>query len=125
MRIYLLSLLSFLFILTACEDDGVAGIATAEVTGGWKLEKATRNNMTTELLDGLYFNFREDGTLKTNLMGNTTDGTYERSGEEITTTGVSIPLTYTIKEISDTTMVLQSKYQGHQFNFELVRSETE
>lgn len=78
--------------------------------------------METATLDGLYYEFREDGTLVTNLMSEEpTTGRYEWDAAEITTEGVSLPLTYTINALTDSTLAIQSNYQGYQFNFELAR----
>ena len=109
-------------LLSACGEDGPVN-ADATVNGNWRLERATRNNVETALLDGLYFEFREDGSLATNMMGNTADGSYVRDGESITTTGVKIPMDYTIRLLTDSTLHLHSRYQGYQFGFELVKQE--
>ena len=120
MRFILLATLPLLFFFSACSgDSSISGNAT--VKGGWKLDRATRNNMETSLLDGLHFDFQEGGTLVTNLMGNEADGTYEWNDTQITTKGISLPLTYTIMELTDSTLNLRSKYQGYQFDFELVK----
>lgn len=65
--------------------------------------------------------FQPDGTFITNLMGNDTPGNYEWAGDEIITTGVKLPLTYNVLEITDSTMNLRSSYRGFQFDFEMVR----
>lgn len=121
MRTLSLLLLLLGTLVVGCgSDDNVSGDASI-VDGQWQLERATRNNMETALLDGLHFQFRDDGTLVTNLMGNTEDGTYTWAGDEIITEGVKPPMTYTIKELTDTTLHLQSQYQGFQFGFEMIR----
>lgn len=125
MRILLPTVLFLLFLCASCGDDNTAIGESTTVAGGWELERATRNNMETELLDGLFFEFKEDGTLVTNLMGNDTEGTYEWDGDQITTAGVNPPMTYKIKEMTDSTLNIQSKFQGFQFSFELSRKETE
>lgn len=120
MRTLPLLFLLVLVCVSCGSDDNIVGNASI-VDGRWELERATRNNVETPLLDGLHFQFREDGTLSTNLMGNTTDGTYRWDGDEIQTEGVSIPMTYTVRELTDSTLHLRSQYQGFQFGFELVR----
>ncbi len=108
-----------LLLFTSCgSNDDLA--AEAVVPGSnWELKRALRNNMETATLDGLFYEFKEDGTLVTNLMGNEKDGTYSIEGTEITTEGIDLPLTYEITELTDSTLHLQSRYQGYQFNFEL------
>lgn len=120
MRFFLFLSLPLFFVFSACGDE-LPGGGNAVVNGSWTLERATRNNMETALLDGLIFEFKDDGTLVTNLMGNTKVGTYTWEGDQIVTEGVTIPMTYTVKSLTDSTMHLQSKYQDYQFGFELVR----
>lgn len=123
MRFFLLTSVFLLCFFTACGDDSaVSGDAT--VSGSWKLKRAMRNNMETETLDGLFYQFNDDGKMVTNLMSDeATEGTYVWEGTELSTEGVSLPLTYEVKELTDSTLHLQSKYRGYQFNFELVREE--
>ncbi|MEM6770135.1 MAG: hypothetical protein AAF597_06080 [Bacteroidota bacterium] len=123
MRFNLLASLIILCLLVACgKDSAVSG--DASVPGSWKLKRALRNNMKTETLNGLFFEFREDGSVTTNLMSEeATTGTYTWEDDQIVTKDVSLPLEYTITELTDSTLNLQSKYRGYQFNFELVRNE--
>jgi len=121
MRFFLSFVLVFLF-MTACNDDAATGVsAAATVEGSWELVQATRNNVETGLLEGLTYNFRPDGSLETNLMGNETIGTYVWEGTEIVTEGVKLSLTYQIRELTDSTLNLRSKYQSYQFDFKLKR----
>jgi len=114
--------LTFLAIsLTSCFDD--QGHPDATVEGHWELVQGLRNNTETEMLDGLRFEFLADGILKTNLLGNETDGTYVWADQEIVTEGVKLALTYNIQALTDTTMHLRSKYQGFQFDFKMKRAE--
>lgn len=114
----LVSLGFFAFLLSSCVSDTAE---PATINGQWELTRALRNNMETGMLDGLTFNFSPDGTLETNLYGNETKGTYNWSGQEITTDGVKLPLTYSIQEMTDSTLHLRSKYQGFQFDFMMER----
>jgi hypothetical protein len=107
--------------LTSCFDD--QGQHAATVEGHWELDQALRNNTETEMLDGLHFDFLADGKLKTNLLGNETDGTYVWTNQEIVTEGVKLPLTYKIQAITDSTLHLRSRYQNFQFDFKMKREE--
>lgn len=119
MRTLLIITLPFLFLFASCEDEAV--IDGASLSGKWQLDRATRNNMETPLLDGLYFDFKDGGVLGTNLMGNTNDGTYTYDDATINTDGVGVNMTYTVQELTDSTLQLKSSFQGYQFGFELVR----
>ena len=123
MRFFLLASLLLTCLFSACGDESALS-DDATVAGNWELKRAMRNNMETATLDGLYFEFKDDGSLVTNLMSEeATTGKYVWEDALITTEGVSLPLTYTITELTDSTLNLQSKYQGYQFNFELTRKE--
>jgi hypothetical protein len=120
MRLFVsLALLTIFF--SSCSDDH--GKPAATVEGRWELVQALRNNTETGMLDGLHFDFLVDGKLKTNLLGNETDGTYVWADGEIVTEGVKLPLTYSIQELTDTTMHLRSRYQGFQFDFKMKKTE--
>ncbi len=120
MRI-LLSTTLLALLLISCTDDTANAIATVE--GQWELVRALRNNTETGMLDGLQFDFKPDGELITNLMGNETPGTYRWEGDEIYTEGVKLPLTYDVQEMTDSTMHLRSSYRGFQFDFIMARKE--
>ena len=94
----------------------------ATIEGQWELSRAMRNNLETGMLEGLTFTFGPDGSLETNLMGNESPGTYEFSDSELVTAGVSLPLTYTVRELTDSTLHLRSTYQSYQFDFEMKRA---
>ncbi len=117
----LVTLSFFLLLFAGCGDDVANSPATVE--GQWELVRATRNNTETEMLDGLRFKFSPDGKLVTNLLGNEAPGTYVWSGEEITTEGVKLALTYSVQGLTDSTMHLRSSYQGFQFDFMLARAD--
>jgi len=120
MRYLLFSVLTLLAV-ASCDSDGNAIDAMVTVEGQWELKRALRNNMETELLDGLVMDFHPDGKLETNLMGNEAPGTYTWEGDQIVTEGIKLPLTYTIREMTDSTLNLRSRYQSYQFDFEMVR----
>lgn len=123
MRFFPLITILILYLFSACGNDSPLS-KDATVSGSWKLKRAMRNNAETSTLDGLFYEFKDDGTVITNLMSDeATKGNYTWEGAELATEGVNLPLTYTVKELTDSTLNLQSKYRGYQFNFELIRKE--
>lgn len=115
-----LALLLFLFSACGSEPE-VTAEAAAVLEGRWELTEARRDNVKTGLLDGLYFEFRPDGTFETNLMtGEPQRGTYTREGAEITTTGVELPLTYEIQSLDPEGLDLRARHEGFLFDFALV-----
>jgi heat shock protein HslJ len=116
----LLMLLLFSLIFSACGEDTPV-TEPAQLEGNWQLVRGLRNNMETETLKDLEFTFGEDGSFFTNLLGNAQTGTFELDGTTITTNNVKLPLTYTVRELTDSTLTLRTTYQNFQFDFELSR----
>lgn len=124
MRLFLsISLLSLLFV--SCGDDNGSVSKKATIEGRWELVEARKNNTTTGVVDGLHFEFRPDGSLETNLMGNESPGTYLKTGDEIVTEGVKLPMDFSIQGMTDSTLHLRSKFRGFQFDFLMARAEAE
>ncbi|MCP9235719.1 hypothetical protein [Lewinella sp. JB7] len=117
------SLLLLLILATSCGRDGEAPVVeAAELTGRWDLVEARRDNVKTNLLEGLYFVFGEGGRFETNLLTNEAQsGTYSRDGTEIVTTEVEAPMTYEIESLDEDELLLRSRYQGFLFDFRMER----
>ncbi|TXF87634.1 hypothetical protein FUA23_18205 [Neolewinella aurantiaca] len=121
MRIFLsLCFLSLLFV--SCEDESGAVSKKATIQGRWELVEARKNNIVTGVVQGLYFEFWPNDSLATNLMGNDSPGTYLKTGDEIVTEGVKLPLTFSIQGMTDSTLDLRSKFRGFQFDFQMERA---
>ena len=120
MRVTIILALLASTLFAACRDEGGVSEA-ATVEGRWELERATRNNMETRMLEGLYYDFGPGGVLSTNLMGNESDGSYTWETTTITTDGVVPPLTYEVLSLSDSTLHLRTELQGFRFDFEMAR----
>lgn len=124
MRLFL-SLFLFSLLIVSCGDDGGSVSKKATIEGRWELVEARKNNTKTGVVDGLHFEFLPDGTLKTNLMGNDSPGTYLKTGDEIITEGVKLPMDFNIQGLTDSTLHLRSKFRGFQFDFLMAKAETQ
>lgn len=121
-----LTLLSYGCNKDTPQEDLPPPIAALELEGRWELSEARRNNRVTQIMDGLYFVFGPDGRFETNLGGDQSVGKYAYDNRaEITTTEVSMPATYLIREHSDDELVLQTELEGSKFQFLLSRAEAE
>jgi hypothetical protein len=121
MRTILTLLLTLILFSCGADVDPVAE-AGVSLEGRWELESARRDNVKTTLLDGLYLDFAPDGTFRTNLLTNEEQiGRYLREGEEITTEGVEVPLSYTIRSLSEDNLDLRARYRGFLFDLALRR----
>ena len=103
------------------EEETVTPPTREDLLGRWELQRGFRNNMETQTLGELYFEFTPD-SVYTNLLGGDQAGTYvyDLEAAEITTENVQLPLVYTVRELSDTLLMLRARVQGYQFDFELV-----
>ncbi|WP_157976132.1 hypothetical protein [Lewinella sp. IMCC34191] len=112
-----------LFLLCACgSEPELTEEQVSALEGRWELVEARRDNVKTGVLAGLYFAFGEDGRFETNLMAEDAQtGTYERTEEEITTTGVTPAMTYEIVALEGDRLLLRSHFQGFLFDFDLQR----
>ena len=116
---YLLLLIIGLLLLPSCtNDDNQAG---PSLTGRWEIESAQRNGRPTESLDELYFEFTELGEFGTNIGGTPAQGQFTREDNNILSKGLQPELVYEIKNITDSTLDLKSRYGNYRFDFRLRR----
>lgn len=87
------------------------------VIGRWELDKAFRNGETTNTLQGLYFEFYEDGNMSTNLPVSPSESQYELEGSVIRQTEIETPLEFDIQSISDSNLVLGTQLHNFSFRF--------
>ena len=92
----------------------------AQLTGHWQVTKAVRNGQETKTLDGLFFDFSETGTIKTNLLGGETESPFELSEGKIMQKGTN-PLTYSVDELTDSQLVMNATIQGFDFALTLAK----
>ncbi|MCB0553465.1 MAG: lipocalin family protein [Phaeodactylibacter sp.] len=89
--------------------------------GKWELEAATRNGSPTESLAGLYFEFRKDGSMDTNLPAAPGDSRYEIKGKSLQQINGPNKLEYTIQELNDSDLLLTTELRNTSFSFQLKR----
>lgn len=118
-----LAFLSLIFV-AACSPDQSAEDAPP-LEGRWEIDHALRNGRNAESLVDLYFRFGGEDAFSTNISGNDEAGTYQREAEQVTTAGVSMPLTYHIHELTDSSLNLRATASGFRFEFFLRRAADE
>ncbi len=108
-------LLFLIFLLLGCSPE--KEVNDNLIVGRWELDEAMRDGQRTTLLEGIYFEFYEDGSLKTNfnLSGAETTSKYELSGNFIQQSESDLNLDYLISEINDTALVLNTELRGAKF----------
>jgi hypothetical protein len=104
----------------SCIEDGNKNSTALE--GRWDLVKGLRNQQETGTLSGTYFQFGADGKMITNLpVGPEVAMEYDLSQSTIQQKS-NPPVEYTIRSISDTTLVLSLEMRGMQFELYLRRA---
>ena len=109
-------ILSFLFLL-GCKSETVDN--TDQLIGRWDIREAKRNGQATESLDQLYFEFFQDGNMKTNILGADEEATYELDNKTIRQRESQMPIDYTIESISDTSLIMNATINRFNFRFQL------
>ncbi len=111
----------FLASVVACKND--TADAGPSLFGRWEIQEARRNGRVTESLADLHFVFKEDGVLESNIGGTQGIGNFTRIGDEITTTDLNPALTYSIADLTDSTLHLKSSFSNYRFDFRLRRAD--
>lgn len=107
---------SILFLL-GCEGDSLDNKDL--LIGRWDIREAKRNGQATESLDQLYFEFFQDGNMKTNILGADEDATYELKEKTIRQRDSQMPIDYTVETISDTSLIMSATINRFNFRFQL------
>ena len=122
MRLSLLSLL-FIFSLTSCQQDGKKQVNTEDlIIGRWDIQEAKRNGRITESLDELYYEFYEDGSMRTNLTGASEQCKFELDNKQLYQRESKMDADYLIEELNDSTLVISTELRGSAFQFLLTKS---
>lgn len=117
--------------ITACKEESStvqeeSAVDLTSLTGEWIIETVEKEGETVNSLNGGIFNFVDDKTLilGANLPGVSIDEptSYELDEESIKNVG-SMNLSFDIKSLDAEKMVLSSRIQGIEFNFNFNRAE--
>lgn len=93
--------------------------------GHWELQQGFRDGNPTESLDGLYFEFLEDGEMKTNLPVASGASRYEIQNSQIRQIGSPEEIIYTVQELSDSKLSLSTEMRKVKFSFVLQKKALE
>jgi len=116
----LLLIASCFFLLTSCDESNEQ--LQASIVGRWELSKGFRNQKETETLAGVFFQFNDDGKMTTSLpVGADTPTDYEVKKNQIVQKSPQ-PVTYSVKEVTDSTLVLTMEMRGVQFELQLQKA---
>ncbi|NRB62438.1 MAG: hypothetical protein HRU40_05305 [Saprospiraceae bacterium] len=120
MQIQSISGIFFLaLLLLGCQNESKQ--ESTNLVGFWEIQEAYRNGQFTESLDELFFEFFEDGTMRTNITGIPDDATYTFSKNKIEQRESDLDIDYTIQNLSDSTLNLTTSIRDFNFRFLLVK----
>ena len=100
-----------LLFQTACKDEPEhPNFDASKLVGRWELETGWRNNRETQTLTGTYYEFTDDGKMRTNLTPSTLEieFPYSFSGNEIKQKSEP-PAIYQIDSLTDTVLIFGMK----------------
>ena len=117
-----IGILIVLFIFSCKNNEKLRQNA---LLGNWQIANATRDGRRAPSVEGLYFNFFEDGTLQTNIASSPETATYQVDGDIIQQRESRFEIDYTIEELNDSSLVLTTELRSSFFRFFLERVEEE
>ena len=107
--------------LLACQQD--TKLETENLSGEWTIVDASRSGRKTQTLNGAYYHFVTDSTMRTNLLGTDMESPY-RLEENVILQTEPEEIRYVIEELTDTSLVLNTKIRDTEFNLIMRRSES-
>jgi len=117
--IRIFSILIFLMILGGCGSEAPVKNADELILGHWELSEANRNGKPTNTLEGLYFDFFQDGHMRTNFPGQAGSAKYRIVDNVVEQYETDHPLELTISSLSDSTLVFETEIQTYQFKLNM------
>ncbi|MDX1667721.1 MAG: lipocalin family protein [Saprospiraceae bacterium] len=121
-HIYPIFFILFLCLqLVGCQSD-VQDEQREMLLGKWELTEATRDGRYTESLDELFFEFYQDGEMRTNLSGRVESATYELEDNLLLQRESQIETDYQIEQLDEEKLMMSTNLRGSHFVFTLERS---
>lgn len=117
LRKYAYGTLLLIAFLAGCKQEPAED--PQDLIGYWEIQEAYRNSQQTESLDELFFEFFEDGTMRTNISGIPTDAVYEVKGNTVQQRETDMEVDYTIQEATDSILILSTTIRDFNFRFAL------
>ncbi|MEM6377722.1 MAG: hypothetical protein AAF705_05895, partial [Bacteroidota bacterium] len=124
-RIQLLCLYTLFSLSFGCSSDAkLDKDSKSKVIGKWEIKEAFRNGKLTESLDNLYFEFYEDGQMRTNILGASMQANYDFSNGKIKQEAgeEGVELEYLVETVTDTSLILSTVLRRYNFKFDLQRN---
>ncbi len=114
--------IAFLFFSACDNEPHDPTFEKKYLIGKWELTDAWRNNKKTETLTGTYYEFGEDGMMKTNLTTDLTEKEfpYEFDGRSITQKGTQ-NVVYSLDSLSEAVLIFSMSINNFPFRLVLAK----
>ncbi len=119
-RLLFIAILNTLLLFSACVSESET--KPELLLGRWEIQEATRNGRETESLSELYYEFRPDQIMLTNLQGFTEEGTYEVEEDRLKQKEMQLKATYSIESLNDSILVMTTELRDYRFRFILKKA---
>jgi len=107
----------FLFFASGCNEDKVDD--SGKLLGRWDIIEASRGGQATESLDQLFFEFFQDGKMRTNILGATEDAVYSMENMIIKQRESQLEIDYTVDSLTDSVLTMYTTINRFNFRFRL------
>lgn len=115
MKYHLLTAFSLLLLTVACRTDQFDDTA---LPGRWELAEGFRDGKESKMLDGLFFEFKPDGQLITNILGEQTSGRYDfDTGKHTISIHSGADFLFAIRKLDKAELILSGNINGSDFKF--------
>ena len=124
MKLYkvLYLVLALTFFLHSCDSEPKKPATAELIIGKWEIETGFRNGKKANSLEGLFFDFKPDGKMITNLLGSEQESNYEIKAQKLLQSGTQ-EIEYTIESIEDRSLHLAMTMRGFDFKLQLKKRE--
>lgn len=95
---------------------------TRFVYGKWEIDTALRNGSKTELLTGLFFEFVEDGSMRTNITGAAESVHFEIIENKIIQREGRVDMDYDIVTLNDSSLVIKTSIRNSALELNLKKA---
>jgi hypothetical protein len=116
-RIHDIALTLFYLTLLMFACNGTPVISPEQLAGRWDIKEAFRNERPTESMEALFFEFKPNGRMVTNLIGADVEAAYELKRDKILQRKSDMEADYLIEGFTDTTLTLSTTLRDYKFRF--------
>ncbi len=112
---------------TACTDDASSTENKVPVAslliGHWELDQAIRNGKVAPTMEGTYFTFNDNNSMRSNMMGSDQASVYNLNDRVITQSSNGVKTEYLVENITSDSLRLTTTIQGFNFDLSMLKAE--